>query len=67
MASPQFVCQPDTSPVIDDPATVDFVLRRARDTAIVHVHPMAALTKGLEGKEMTEIGPAESRRRGRLH
>jgi dihydroorotase len=50
------ICQPDTSPVIDDPATVDFVLRRARDTAIVHVHPMAALTKDLEGKEMTEIG-----------
>jgi dihydroorotase len=50
------ICQPDTSPVIDDPATVDFVLRRARDTAIVHVHPMAAITKGLLGKEMTEIG-----------
>jgi dihydroorotase len=42
--------------VIDDAATVDYVLRRARDTAIVHVHPMAAITKGLEGKEMTEIG-----------
>jgi dihydroorotase len=50
------ICQPDTSPAIDDPATVDFVLRRARDTAIVRVHPMAAITKGLEGKEMTEIG-----------
>jgi dihydroorotase len=50
------VCQPDTSPAIDDPATVDFVLRRARDTGIVHVHPMAAITKGLEGREMTEIG-----------
>jgi len=50
------ICQPDTSPAIDEPATVDFVLRRARDTAIVHVHPMAALTKGLQGKEMTEIG-----------
>lgn len=50
------ICQPDTSPAIDNPATVDFVLRRARDTAVVHVHPMAALTKGLEGKEMTEIG-----------
>jgi dihydroorotase len=50
------ICQPDTSPAIDDPATVDFVLRRARDTAIVHVHPMAAMTKRLEGKEMTEIG-----------
>ena len=35
---------------------VDFVLRRARDTAMVHVHPMAALTKGLRGDEMTEIG-----------
>src|SRR5215207_6128794 len=50
------ICQPDTSPVIDNSATVDFVLRRARDTAIVNIHPMAALTKGLGGREMTEIG-----------
>jgi dihydroorotase len=50
------VSQPDTSPAIDEPAMVDFVLRRARDTAIVHVHPMAALTKGIKGNEMTEIG-----------
>src|SRR6202021_2678762 len=50
------VCQPDTSPAIDEPAVVDFVMRRARDTAIVHVHPMAALTKGLKGQEMAEIG-----------
>jgi dihydroorotase len=49
-------CQPDTTPVIDDPAIVDFVLRRARDTAIVHVHPMGALTKGLRGEELAEIG-----------
>src|SRR5580700_4277740 len=50
------VSQPSTNPAIDEPAMVDFVLRRARDTAIVHVHPMAALTKGLKGDEMTEIG-----------
>src|SRR3954464_7874190 len=50
------ICQPDTSPVIDNSATVDFVMRRARDTAIVNMHPMAALTKGLGGEEMTEIG-----------
>ena len=50
------ICQPDTSPVIDNSATVDFVLRRARDTAIVNIHPMAALTKDLGGTEMTEIG-----------
>jgi dihydroorotase len=35
---------------------VDFILRRARDTAQVHVHPVAAVTKGLRGEEMTEIG-----------
>ena len=50
------ICMPDTDPVIDDVALVDFILRRARDTAIVHVHPMAATTKGLLGAEMTEIG-----------
>ncbi|MDQ0393051.1 dihydroorotase [Labrys monachus] len=50
------VCTPETHPPIDDPAVVDFVLRRARDTAIVRIHAMAALTKGLKGQEMTEIG-----------
>ena len=50
------VCQPDTEPTIDDPTIVDFIQRRARDTGIVHVQPMAALTKGLKGQEMTEIG-----------
>jgi dihydroorotase len=50
------VSMPDTNPPIDDPAIVDFVLRRARDNAIVHVRPAAALTKGLAGREMTEIG-----------
>src|SRR5207253_4182 len=50
------ICQPDTSPVIGTSASVDFILRRARDTAIVNIHPMAALTNGMEGAEMTEIG-----------
>lgn len=50
------ICQPDTLPVIDNSATVDFVMRRARDTAIVNIQPMAALTKGMHGEEMTEFG-----------
>ena len=50
------VMMPDTDPVIDEPALVDFILRRARDTSLVRVVPMAALTKGLAGQEMTEIG-----------
>jgi dihydroorotase len=50
------IVMPNTNPVIDDAAIVDFILRRARDTAIVRVAPMAALTKGLAGELMTEIG-----------
>jgi dihydroorotase len=50
------IVMPNTDPVIDDVALVDFIERRARDTAIVNVHPMAALTKGLAGERMTEIG-----------
>ncbi|WP_046863369.1 dihydroorotase [Microvirga massiliensis] len=50
------VAMPDTNPPLDDPAMIDFVRRRARDTAVVHVQPAAALTKGLAGREMTEIG-----------
>jgi dihydroorotase len=50
------VSMPDTSPVLDDPAVIDFIVRRARDTSIVNICPAAALTKGLEGQEMAEIG-----------
>src|SRR6185437_7534408 len=50
------ICQPETEPAIDDPTIVDFIQRRARDTGIVNVFAMAALTKGLRGEEMTEIG-----------
>lgn len=51
-----FIMMPDTDPVLDDIALVEFVQKTARDKAIVNVHPAAALTKGLAGKEMTEIG-----------
>ncbi|MDY8109775.1 dihydroorotase [Fulvimarina sp. 2208YS6-2-32] len=47
---------PDTKPVIDDVAIAEFVMRTARDNAVVNVFPAAALTKGLEGRDMTEIG-----------
>jgi dihydroorotase len=50
------VVMPDTEPVIDQVALVDFIQRRARDNALVNVAVMAAMTKGLRGEEMTEIG-----------
>lgn len=50
------IMMPDTDPVIDNVALVEFVKRTARDTAIVNVHPAAAITRGLLGEEMTEMG-----------
>lgn len=50
------VTRPDTAPAIDNPETLEFVARRANEAAPVNVLPMAALTKGREGREMTEIG-----------
>lgn len=50
------VVMPDTKPVIDQVALVDFIQRRARDNALVHVATMAAMTRNLEGTEMTEFG-----------
>ena len=50
------VTRPDTTPAIDSPEVLEFVARRARDTAQVNMLPMAALTKGREGREMVEVG-----------
>jgi dihydroorotase len=50
------VVMPDTNPVIDQVALVDFIQRRARDNAVVHVATMAAMTRNLDGEEMTEFG-----------
>jgi dihydroorotase len=50
------VMQPDTNPTIDEASLVDFVKRRGRDHSLCKVLPCGALTKGLKGDEMAEIG-----------
>ncbi len=50
------VALPNTEPVIDDVAGVEFVARRAREAKLVKVYTYAAATRRLEGKEITEIG-----------
>jgi dihydroorotase len=50
------VVQADTSPAIDEPAMVDFVLRRARHIGLVHVHAAGAATRGCRGEQLAEIG-----------
>ena len=51
-----FVTMPDTQPVMDDGALIDFIARRAQATCKVRVLPAAAMTRGLAGSEITEFG-----------
>ncbi|NND43328.1 MAG: dihydroorotase [Silicimonas sp.] len=50
------ITRPDTVPAIDSPEVLEFVRRRANEAAPVRVMPMAALTRGRQGREMAEIG-----------
>jgi dihydroorotase len=47
---------PNTDPVIDDVAGVEFIARRAREVKRVKVYTYAAVTRNLEGREITEMG-----------
>lgn len=50
------VALPNTKPVIDEAALVESIARRARETSRVRIHTYAAVTRGLAGKEITEMG-----------
>ncbi len=50
------IARPDTHPALDSPEMLEFVTRRAAEASPVRIRHMAALTKGREGREMTEIG-----------
>ena len=50
------VALPNTDPPVDDVSVVEFLARRAREVRLAKIHTYAAATKGLKGKELTEIG-----------
>lgn len=50
------VAQPDTVPPIDEESSVQFILRRAAETASVRVWPAGALTMGEAPDRLGEIG-----------
>jgi dihydroorotase len=50
------ICLPNTNPVIDDVSVVEFVARRARLLGLTKVYPYGAVTNGLEGRELAEMG-----------
>ncbi len=58
---------PNTDPVADTEVVVEHVHRRGRDVGLVDVHPVGAVTVGLEGVKLAELGTmARSRARVRM-
>ena len=49
-------CMANTRPVVDSSILVEGLRERARRDGVVHVGVIGALSKGLEGKELAEIG-----------
>lgn len=49
-------CMANTNPVNDTRSVTEFILRKAREEGIVRVYPVAAISRGLEGKVLTEFG-----------
>jgi dihydroorotase len=49
-------CMPNTNPVIDSPAMVEYVYLKAEKEGCVKVKPIAAITKGQMGEELSPIG-----------
>jgi dihydroorotase len=49
------VCPPDTDPVLDVPGLVEMLKFRARKLSRCRLFPLGALTRGLEGKALTEV------------
>lgn len=49
-------CMPNTNPIIDNKALVEYIFSKAKNSGVVNVYPIGAITKGLKGEELAEIG-----------
>jgi dihydroorotase len=50
------VCMPNTNPVIENETDIEYIHRKARQARKTHVYIMGAITKGLQGVELAEMG-----------
>ncbi|HEX3175290.1 MAG TPA: dihydroorotase [Methylomirabilota bacterium] len=48
-------CMANTHPVNDNRSITDYIVAKARSEGVVHVYPIGAVTRGLEGKELAEL------------
>lgn len=49
-------CMPNTNPVLDNEALIKYVINKAKSDGLVNVYPIGAVSKGLKGEELSEIG-----------
>lgn len=49
-------CMANTNPPADNPAVIEYIVAKAKKEAVVNVLPVAAVTKGLKGEELAEMG-----------
>lgn len=49
-------CMPNTKPVTDNAAVITYIKEKAKEAGYANVYPIGAVSKGLEGKELAEIG-----------
>lgn len=49
-------CMPNTNPPVDNAAVVRYIVEKACQKGVVNVYPIGAITKGLEGSELSEMG-----------
>ena len=49
-------CMANTQPVNDNAAVTEFIRSRAREVGLCKVYPIGAVSKGLAGEEMAELG-----------
>lgn len=50
------LCMPNTHPAIDDESVVRYILKKQEEAGFARVYPVGAITKGLRGEELTEVG-----------
>lgn len=48
-------CPPDTDPVLDEPGLVEMLKHKAKQLHLAHVYPLGAITRQLQGKQLTEM------------
>lgn len=49
-------CMPNTNPVVDNVAVVEYIKNKAKSVGYVNVFPIGAISKGLKGEELAAIG-----------